>query len=215
MKVTTIGRRAWTIRTLVVLLVLQVPFGKRLGLAPDLRGAVVGEAIYWALTLGLIAYVLRVERRPLASVGATRPTWRSGLWGLIAGAVTIAGMAFIYLVVFPALGQKSEESGLQSILQLPIWFRVALVLRAAVFEELVYRGFAIERLTELTGFRSLAAMISLTAFTLAHLSYWGWTHLLVAGWGGLVLTVLYLWRRDLLSNMLAHFTTDAVGFLLG
>lgn len=214
MQLKTVGRRTWAIRTLVILLVLQVPFGRRLAPGSGLQGALMAEAIYWALTVGLIAYVLRVERRPLSSVGGTWPTWRSCVWGLIGGAVTIAGMAFIYLVVFPALGQQGEESGMQRILQLPVWFRVALVLRAAVFEELVYRGFAIERLTELMGSRSLAALISLTAFTLAHLSYWGWAHLLVAAWGGLVLTALYLWRRDLLSNMLAHFTTDAVGFLV-
>ncbi|MCI0365378.1 MAG: hypothetical protein L0219_16035 [Phycisphaerales bacterium] len=32
---------------------------------------------------------------------------------------------------------------------------------------------------------------------------------------GLVLTALYLLRRDLASNMLAHGLTDGVGFLLG
>jgi len=26
---------------------------------------------------------------------------------------------------------------------------------------------------------------------------------------------LYLWRRDLASNMVAHFVTDGIGFLLG
>jgi membrane protease YdiL (CAAX protease family) len=56
--------------------------------------------------------------------------------------------------------------------------------------------------------------VSLATFTYAHLSYWGWSHLIVAGFGGLVLTGLYLWRRDLVSNMVAHFLTDAIGFLL-
>jgi hypothetical protein len=88
-------------------------------------------------------------------------------------------------------------------------------VRAAVHEELFYRGFAIERLAEITGLLWLAGLISVVAFTYAHLSYWGWAHLIVAGYGGLVLTVMYLWRRDLASNMIAHFLTDAVGFLLG
>jgi len=73
----------------------------------------------------------------------------------------------------------------------------------------------IERLAELTRLRWLAALISLTAFTLAHLSYWGWSHLIIAGFGGAVLTGLYLLRRDLTSNMIAHFVTDGVGFLVG
>ena len=87
--------------------------------------------------------------------------------------------------------------------------------RAAVFEELFYRGFAIERLADLTGRRWFAALISLGMFTFAHLGYWGWTHLIIAGFGGLVLTALYLMRRDLASNMIAHWLTDGVGFFLG
>ena len=85
--------------------------------------------------------------------------------------------------------------------------------RAVVYEEIFYRGFAIERLTELTRLRWLAELISFTAFTFAHLSYWGWAHLMVAAFGGAVLTALYLLRRDLSANILAHFLTDGVGFL--
>jgi uncharacterized protein len=73
----------------------------------------------------------------------------------------------------------------------------------------------IERLAELTRLRWLAALISLTAFTFAHLGGWGWAHLVVAAFGGAVLTGLYLVRRDLASNMVAHFLTDGVGFLVG
>jgi membrane protease YdiL (CAAX protease family) len=88
-------------------------------------------------------------------------------------------------------------------------------LRAAVFEEIYYRGFMIERLAEITRLRWLAALISLTSFTFAHVSGWGWAHLMVAAFGGAILTGLYLLRRDLASNMVAHFLTDGVGFLLG
>ena len=45
----------------------------------------------------------------------------------------------------------------------------------------------IERLTELTRFRWVAALVSLAAFTLAHLSGWGVAHLIIAGFGGIVL----------------------------
>ena len=97
----------------------------------------------------------------------------------------------------------------------PLWFRILLVTRAAVFEEAYYRGFAIERLAEITGFRWLAGLISLAGFTFAHLSYWGWSHLIIAAFGGAVLTGLYLFRRDLGANMIAHFVTDGVAFLVG
>jgi membrane protease YdiL (CAAX protease family) len=36
----------------------------------------------------------------------------------------------------------------------------------------------------------------------------------VAGFGGLLLTILFLWRGNLWANVLAHWLTDAAGFLL-
>jgi len=34
-------------------------------------------------------------------------------------------------------------------------------------------------------------------------------HLITAGFYGLILTLLYLWRRNLYSNMIAHWILDA------
>lgn len=79
----------------------------------------------------------------------------------------VAGMAAIYIVIFPALGFSATEPTTTSIKLMPLWFRIFLILRAAVFEEIYYRGFMIERLTELTRLRWAAALISLVAFTLA------------------------------------------------
>jgi uncharacterized protein len=128
--------------------------------------------------------------------------------------VAIAAMACIYLVLFPMLHLSENAAAMASIAHLAPWLNALIIARAAVFEEVFYRGFTIERITELTHLRWLAAVVSLATFTYAHLSYWGWSHLIVAGFGGLVLTGLYLWRRDLASNMIAHFLTDGIGFLL-
>jgi membrane protease YdiL (CAAX protease family) len=38
--------------------------------------------------------------------------------------------------------------------------------------------------------------------------------IVVAGAAGLVLTILYLWRRDLGTNMVAHFLVDGSQLLL-
>jgi membrane protease YdiL (CAAX protease family) len=75
-------------------------------------------------------------------------------------------------------------------------------------------GIPIERLEELTGSRLIAGVISWAAFTFVHLAAWGWPQLIVAGFGGVMLTVLYLWRRNLYSNIIAHWIADGAGFLL-
>jgi membrane protease YdiL (CAAX protease family) len=100
------------------------------------------------------------------------------------------------------------------ILSRPYWYRVILVLRAAVVEEILFRGYIIEKVRQLTGSRSLAIALSVLAFTCAHFAGWGLVHLIPVFCSAIILALLYVWRRDLPSNMLAHFLTDGAGFLL-
>ncbi len=201
--------------TISVLVIYQLPLTGYLVHGDSLRAQAGREGIFWILTGILVAYILLGEKRTLTSIGWRRPTWRTVASGSVGALAMIAGMAFIYVAVFPALGVPTNESQATAVKSLPFLFRVFLVTRAAVFEEIYYRGFMIERLDELTRRRWLASFISLAAFTAAHLESWGWAHLIVAAFGGAVLTGLYLVRRDLGANMLAHFMTDGVGFLLG
>jgi membrane protease YdiL (CAAX protease family) len=200
--------------TIVVLILLQLPWPRWLFPGESLSERALQELVFWFMSALLLAYVLFGERRPLRSIGLAKPDWKSIAWGVGGAAVTLTGLVFIYLVVLPVLGEPAAEQQVGEVKALPLWFLIALVTRAAVFEELYYRGFAIERITELSGRRWLAALVSLALFTFAHVDYWGWTHLIVAGYGGIVLTALYLMRRRLPSNMIAHWLTDGVGFLL-
>jgi membrane protease YdiL (CAAX protease family) len=173
-----------------------------------------GELLFWGLTVGLLIYVVAVEKRPLSSIGLRMPTWRTLLWGVCGGIVLMLGIGLIYGVVFRLLHLTMNTHAMTALLAHSFPARLLLVLRAAIFEEIAWRGYAIERLTELTGSRMAAAAVAWAAFTLAHLSYWGMAQLLVAGFAGLLLTALYLWRRDLPCNMLAHFLVDGTAFLL-
>jgi membrane protease YdiL (CAAX protease family) len=87
-------------------------------------------------------------------------------------------------------------------------------LTAGVFEETLYRGYALERLTMIWGSKWAAAVVTVALFTLAHLPVVGIAHLLPVGIVSVFVTLLYLWRRDLILNMAAHATIDAIGLLL-
>jgi membrane protease YdiL (CAAX protease family) len=199
--------------SLLLMIMVLSPIGGWIFRGDDLTARIEREALFWAFAVATIFYVALIERRPLSSIGLKPPRWTNLLIGIAGALATIVGMAVIYLVVFPAF-RLSDTSQTASILSTPLWFRLALVTRAAIFEEIFFRGFMIERLSELTRLRWLGGCLSLAAFTFAHLDRWGWAHLIVAGFGGAVLTLLYLWRRDLFANMVAHFLTDAIGFLL-
>jgi uncharacterized protein len=175
------------------------------------------EIIWWALIAMLLGYVRWVERQPLSSIGFRRPGIRNILIGIAAGIVVFAGLAGIYLVILPALHFKEDPlvTQVMSLMRAkPIWWRLTLILRGTIAEEIIFRGYAIERLRELTGSFSIAGIISCTVFAFEHLGVWSWGHVVIAGFAGAMLTLLYIWRRNLWVNMIAHFIPDAIGLLL-
>jgi membrane protease YdiL (CAAX protease family) len=167
------------------------------------------EAVYWVLVVATLLHVRCLERRPLGSVGLQRPGWRTATRAVAIAIVTIVGLAGIVLVLFPALG-LDETGQIERLRQAPTWWLLISVVRAGVMEELAFRGYALERLRESIGSTWLAALATWAVFTLAHIGSWSWAHLWIAGYGGAVLTLAYVWRRDLLANMLAHALVDAV-----
>jgi len=97
--------------------------------------------------------------------------------------------------------------------EVPVWVTSLIVLRASVLEELFYRGYAIERLEALGLNRFWAGIIPLLIFGVAHWTG-GWANIVIALVLGAVLTLFYLWRRDLVANMIGHFMVDFIANVL-
>jgi membrane protease YdiL (CAAX protease family) len=173
-----------------------------------------GELLWWIAVVVVLLYVAFVERRSFASIGFRRPKTWDVVLAVITGILMVAGIIVIYQVIFPLFHLQMNVREMKTLLYTPFWYRFLLVTRAAVCDELLFRGYPIERLEELSGSRVAAAVVSWAAFTYAHLGSWGAAQLIVAGYGGLLLTGLYLWRRNLPANMLAHWIADGAGFLL-
>jgi len=163
----------------------------------------------------VLFYVLVVERLPLASIGLKRPDWKTLAYGLGAVVVIFAIEPLVEMVriALHAAGQQGSAAS-NAIVAMPWWYRFALVTRAGIVEEVVFRGYAIERTETLTGSRVAAFVVSVVTFSLAHLAYWGWGALIGVTAIGALLTLLYQWRRDLGANMLAHFLVDGIQLLL-
>lgn len=90
---------------------------------------------------------------------------------------------------------------------------LGLVLATAVTEEVLWRGYVVERLGAWTG-PLVAAGVGLAIFTATHLPFFG------AGWlvsvlpGAVLLYVLLLWRRNLWACMLCHLIGNLPIFLV-
>lgn len=160
------------------------------------------EVLWWALFIVILVYVLFVERRGLSTIGYRWPNVWDIVLGILAAVVAVVGIGVIFSIVLPAL-HLTVTQRLSGLFTAPFWFRVLLVTRAALVEETAFRGYGFERITELTGSKALAAIVTFALFSLAHYSGGGWGQVIIAVWGGFVLTALYVWRRNLWANILS------------
>jgi uncharacterized protein len=190
----------------------SIPISRFLNEFANTRTLIGYELIWWAAVFALLTWVRFAEREPLSSIGFRRPGVKNVALGVATGIVSLAGLATILYVIFPAL-HINETQSIDQVMTMPLWWRWITVIRAAVGEEVLFRGFAIERLQRLTGSARLAGIISCVIFTILHVGYWGWGHILIAGFAGALLTILYIWRRNLWANILAHFIVDGAAFL--
>ena len=93
--------------------------------------------------------------------------------------------------------------------KLPLWLVTVIVFRAGFVEELFYRGFAIERLRSLGWPRAAAAIVPVMIFAAMHYTG-GPVNMLMSFTLGGILTLFYLWRRDLVANIIGHFLADFI-----
>jgi membrane protease YdiL (CAAX protease family) len=184
------------------------------GETPTLVVQIVFQLLYCALAGFVVWVVLCRERLPLRSIGLRRPDWST----LVSAIVLCLGALYLLpLLTAPflnVLGSDSLKAGLGRLAPLPVWFRVVIGVTGGIVEETLYRGYAIERLAAITGRRWLGGAISAVAFGLAHVPAWGIGFALGADLPfGIVMTLVYLWRRDLLANILAHSAVLVVSLL--
>ena len=208
-------RQTSTVIALVVALAgppaLVLSARRLFGDAPSFGIAIALQMVYCGLASFVLWTVLRKERLPLASIGLRRPRWSTLL---VAGLLWLVSLRLLPLLTGPLLdaGGAAVPEGLTRLASFPIWFRIVQALTGGVIEEILYRGYAIERLTTMTGQPWLAALIAAIVFAMAHVPSWGLRYALIADLPfGLLATLCYLWRRDLVANMIAH---DA-GLLIG
>lgn len=159
------------------------------------------------ILVGVLFVIIRREGLDLSSIGLHfAAIGRSIAWGMLFFLFSIGGILLCVLAM-QYLGWKvgGEEAGAYK--DIPIWVLFIMVLRAGIAEEVFYRGYAIERLKSLTGSTGIAVAVPLVIFSVGHFRQ-GPGGILISFVAGAILTATYLWKRDLLANMVAHFTVD-------
>lgn len=175
-----------------------------------------GVVLWWAVAAATIGYVAVVEGRSLASVGVDTDVL-AVLGHAVVGFAIAGGVGVVAALAVARLRSlRVDEFTVLAVAQ-PVRWKVAMVLTAGFAEELLFRGFLVERAIELTGNVALAGVLSVAAFALVHVRPGRdrWTLPVVAALG-IGLVVVYVAFRDLLAVAVVHaawnalliFTTD-------
>ena len=171
--------------------------------------AIWSESLMWLCIAAVCLIIRRGEKLPFSSVGLGTTRWSKSLgWGLVltVGIIVIGSIPDVIAV----LTHFQPNEFARQLTRLPAWLLTLTCVRAGVGEELFYRGYAIERLQALGLSRFWAAAIPILIFSVGHWTS-GWQNVVTAFIVGSVLAAFYLWRRDLLANMIAHFLVDFIG----
>ncbi|GAA3913508.1 CPBP family intramembrane glutamic endopeptidase [Actinoplanes auranticolor] len=195
-----------TLGMIVILGVYGGPPVDRLGgidLRFGLSGPLSGDPWKWLGAAVLIALVFVVERRGWYSLLIRKPSGRDLEWVLYA-----FGIVMVWSWLAGRFAPQGDNEGVTVIVDLGIVGVIMLIVTAAVTEEIVYRGFLAERLGALFGrrrwARPLGAALSLAAFILPHIAFFGPSWLLHQLPGALAVASIALLRRNLPAAMLLH-----------
>lgn len=170
------------------------------------------EGSMWLLLSLIILWIYFVEKRTITSIGWKKLTAKTVLLGI--------GLGFVVFILFGVLTAAIRVMGLELnqetaalIASQPFPFLLLIALRAAVVEEVLYRGFAFERIYDLTKSKWLAGLIPVLIFTLVHYS-WGIGHLVFVFFAGSIFMLVYISKRNLGLIIIAHFITDVIALLV-
>jgi membrane protease YdiL (CAAX protease family) len=171
------------------------------------------ESFFWVLTLAVLFVLTIAEGQPLAAIGLGRVRWSTLLWALL-GFVAAFLSYPVGAILLKAVGGTMPVATFSRFAGLPLWLLALVVLRAGVCEEILFRGYAISRLTALSGSRVVGAVLPGLAFMALHIEGYGPTYAVFLIPLTTVITIQYVWRRDLWSNILTHLLVDGVALTM-
>lgn len=207
----------------------------RLGPVGEMDDWLRSDVRKWAAGLALVAFVLGVEGRSLASVGVRPPVAfpvvsefvpTFGLGGVTGDAVTAlawsaTGFVGLFVVttavynVYERLDLNTPEGFVSEQASRGVAGYTVTALSAGVVESLAYQGYVVPRVAGLSGSVTFAAVVSWLAFTLVHGigDTFDAEQTFYIGVPAAVLTALFVACDSVIVVCLVHFAVNLVSFL--
>ena len=180
-----------------------------------LKACVVFTAFLWLcfyIALAGIRSRGKITWREL--VGASWDRWQVVIRDLGIACITFLGMGIIGNLSNTLLGPwQHNDAAFRSMVtpqnSLEALAFLALALTAGFVEEFVFRGYLQKQCQALCRNTALASALQVILFTQGH-SYQGWVRMVPVLLIGILLTVVALWRKNLLPGMIAHGLGDSL-----
>lgn len=172
------------------------------------------HAAKWLPAILVAAYVKFAEGRDAASVGVRWDGSRPFCKRVAVGFAAMMGANIALAPLHERLGTEDLQEGMEAFGDTGLLGKLFIAATAGVTEELLFRGYALERLEEVTDSRLVAAVVTTAAFVLGHKGEtWSWKSVLQIAQPATITTALYLRFRDLPALMAIHALNDAVGLI--
>ncbi|MFZ0660050.1 MAG: CPBP family glutamic-type intramembrane protease [Candidatus Binataceae bacterium] len=194
-----------------------IPGEGTFALAVRAKSVFAGYAIgiaYIALPVAILAgIIIWWEKLPLASAGWRLPT-RFEILPAVLGflACVSSAVSFAYVYFWIAGHLFSDPSMMKLIKRAwasPLWIRIVLVVGDALVEE-CGRGYVIERVARVSDSATVGGLAALAGSMLGHIAAWGVNKAYVFLPAQLTFVLLYLWRRNVGTCVIAHSLVDAI-----
>lgn len=175
---------------------------RQVGIESPLPGPAATIPWNWLAVGVLLLYVFRVEGLGWASLRLVRPTEKDLTWaGWLGGALMVWHWGVS--VLLPAGLKEQTDQAEGAFVALGPVLALALVLTAGITEEVLYRGYAVERVAAWAG-PWIASILGLALFAASHVPFFGAGWLLTVLPSAAMFYVMLAWRRNLWACILMH-----------
>lgn len=171
-----------------------------------------------AILFALVLWFMRLDGLERSEIGATAGNGAGIeiIIGLVSGVVIFLAQRYMFEPLIDVLRADAATYRVASASS-PLGTNLLLSLIAGVFaggvvEEVLFRGYALSRLTERMSVW-VAVPIMIFFFAVLHIGL-GVVGIAIAMINGLFFTLLFLWRRSLIAPILAHASVNAIILLL-
>lgn len=170
----------------------------------------LNDLVKWGVVGVLLFFIYFVEDKGLESIKLSAPSSNDILHGVFAGIAALYLAGVVATPIREFFGIPASNGAMATLLAAPFTSRLFMAITAGVTEEILYRGYPIERIDSLTGSLVFAAIITGVIFVGIHVPFWGLGAAIQQGVMTAAITAVYVWRRNLWTVITMHTVIDVL-----